>query len=186
MERPIGGHQEDVRVAANARHGLPSLAALYQEHADFVWRTVLRLGVAEAHAEDAVHEVFLVVRRKLPEFRGDASPRTWLYAIARGVCANLRRTHSRAQRRDELAPTPEPGESPEDALAREGAARIVEEFIACLPAAQREVFVLVEIEEMTGPEVAAATQAPLGSVYSRLRLARKRFDAVVKERNRDV
>ena len=175
-------HSRTVRASAqppNDRSAL-TLDDLYRAHADFVWRAVLRLGVPEAQAQDAVHEVFLVVRRKLPAFRGDAAPTTWLYAIARGVCANLRRAHVRAERRHALVPPPTPGLDPEDAATRSNAAALVARFLETLPEEQREVFVLTDIEGMPSPEVAAALQIPLGTAYSRLRLARKRLEAFVK------
>lgn len=182
MGRRGGEHSRTVRAPAPAPddRSAPTLDDLYRAHADFVWRAVLRLGIPEAQAEDATHEVFLVVRRKLPEFRGDAAPTTWLYAIARGVCANLRRAHVRAERRLELAPAPGPAPDPEDAATRSNAAALVERFLATLPEEQREVFVLSDIEGMPGPDVAAALRIPLGTAYSRLRLARKRLEAFVK------
>ncbi len=181
MGEGSGAHQRGVRASAQPSHASehPSLDDLYRAHADFVWRTVLRMGIPQSHAEDAVHEVFLVVRRKLSEFRGDAAPTTWLYAIARGVCANLRRADERAQRRLELAPEPSPAPDPEDAAARANAEELVARFLAQLPEEQREVFVLSDIEGMAGPEVAATLRIPLGTAYSRLRLARKRLEAFV-------
>ena len=176
-----GAHSSTVRAPAQPSddRSAPTLDDLYRAHADFVWRAVLRLGISEAQAEDAVHEVFLVARRKLPDFRGDAAPSTWLYAIARGVCANLRRAHARAERRLELAPTPAPAPSPEDAATRSDAAALVAKFLDTLPEEQREVFVLSDIEGMAGPDVATALQIPLGTAYSRLRLARKRLESFV-------
>jgi len=177
-----GEHSEDVRASAPLADERvpPTLDELYRAHADFVWRAVLRLGIAESAAEDAVHEVYLVVRRKLPEFRGDAAPTTWLYAIARGVCANLRRKHVRAERRLDLVTPPTPAPDPEDAASRSNAAALVERFVAELPDEQREVFVLSDIEGMAGPDVAAALKIPLGTAYSRLRLARKRLEVFVQ------
>ncbi len=182
MAKRSGEHSGDVRASAQPSDdpSPPTLDDLYRAHADFVWRAVLRLGIPEAQAEDAVHEVFLVVRRKLPEFRGDAAPTTWLYAIARGVCANLRRAHARAERRLQVAPEPAAAPDPEDAATRAKAAELVARFLAQLPDEQREVFVLSDIEGMAGPDVATALQIPLGTAYSRLRLARKRLEAFVK------
>lgn len=175
-------HQRRVRASAQRSDAdaPPSLDDLYRAHADFVWRTVLRLGVPEAQAEDAVHEVFLVVRRKLADYRGDAAPTTWLYAIARGVCANLRRAHARAERRTRLAPVPAAAPDPEEAASRSHAATLVERFLATLSPEQREVFVLSDIEGLGGAEVASALRIPLGTAYSRLRLARKRLQAFLE------
>ena len=49
------------------------LAAVYRGHAAFVWRVVRRLGVADAALEDVVHDVFLVVHRRLAEYDGRAA-----------------------------------------------------------------------------------------------------------------
>jgi RNA polymerase sigma-70 factor (ECF subfamily) len=48
--------------------------------------------------------------------------------------------------------------------------------LAELDQPKREVFVMVEVLEMTVPEVALALEIPLNTAYSRLRLARKLFD----------
>ena len=55
---------------------------LYEAHLSFVWNGVRRLGVPESAIEDVVQEVFLVVHRKLGEFEGRSSMRTWLFGIA--------------------------------------------------------------------------------------------------------
>ena len=62
-----------------------SFRGVYTEHFPFVWRCLRGLGVAEAALDDVAQEVFLIVHRRLAEFRGDASLRTWLYAIVRNV-----------------------------------------------------------------------------------------------------
>jgi len=151
------------------------LGQLYREHADFVWRVLVRFGIPESQAEDAAHEVFLVVRRRLGDYDPSSPFQAWLYGIARGVAANLRRSQTRAQQRLRVVqPPPEP-RTPEEQVQRSQAAQLVERFLSTLNPAQREVFVLVDIEGMTGPEAASSLNQNLNSVYSRLRLARVRF-----------
>src|SRR5689334_16903611 len=84
--------------------GEPSdgFAAVYQAHFAFVWRCLRGLGVPQAALDDAAQEVFVVVHRRLPEFRGESSLRTWLYAIVRNVAANQRRGHHRTAKLAEL------------------------------------------------------------------------------------
>jgi RNA polymerase sigma-70 factor (ECF subfamily) len=169
---------------AQSTRDRPTLAELYESHCGFVWRVVRRFGIDDAAAEDVVHEVFIVARRKLPEFEGRSSVSTWLFGIARGVCANERRSRARTRRRLELVPPPEPVASPEDAMRREDTRTLVRTFLDSLPDAQRRVFELADIEGLSGPEIAAIVACPLNSVYSRLRLARKRFHAFLRERGR--
>ncbi len=155
------------------------LARIYRDHADFVWRAVQRFGIPSAQAEDVVHEVFLVVQRRLADFTG-ATPRAWLWAIARGVAANVRRGGERASRREqvslELVRPAEP-DTPEDQFGRTQAAELVRRFLAELPADKREVFELCEIEGLSGPEVAHTLKLDLDRVYTCLRVARKHFRA---------
>ena len=58
-----------------------SLDALYRAHAPVVARWAAHLGGPSLDVQDAVHEIFLIVRRRLPEFRGESKPTTWLYRI---------------------------------------------------------------------------------------------------------
>ena len=90
------------------------LAEVYRCHAGFVWRVVRRLGVPDAALEDVVHDVFLVVHRRLSEYDGRAALTTWLFGIARGVASNHRRGIARAQRK--LAVVEPPGGAPSGRL----------------------------------------------------------------------
>jgi RNA polymerase sigma-70 factor (ECF subfamily) len=153
------------------------LARIYRDHADFVWRAVQRFGIPEAQAEDVVHEVFLVVQRRLADFTGE-HPRAWLWGIARGVASNVRRGRERASRREqvslEIVHPPDP-DTPEDHLRRAQAAELVERFLVELPDDKRVVFELCDIEGLSGPEVAQALELDLNRVYTCLRVARKHF-----------
>lgn len=176
-ERRGGGHLPDVPSSAAARStpSRPALETLYRQHAGFVWRVVQRMGIPEAAAEDVVQEVFLVVRRRLPEYEGRGAATSWLYAIARGVAANHRRGRARAERRLRVVPAPRPAPSPEDEVGRADAVALVRSFLDQLDPDQREVFVLADIEGLSGPEIAEALGINLNVAYSRLRLARRKL-----------
>jgi RNA polymerase sigma-70 factor (ECF subfamily) len=161
-----------------------TVAEVYRAHADFVWRVVQRFGVPTAEADDVVHEVFLIVQRRLPEFDGRGAVTSWLYAIGRGVAANYRRGQVRAARRRTVAPSPSPLRSPEDDAAEREAVSAVETFLKSeLDLETREVFQLADIEGMTGPEVASALDIDLARVHARLKTARRRFNAFVAQLN---
>ncbi len=179
MDRGTGEQSSNVEALAltTARDDARQmqLGRLYREHADFVWRIVLRLGIPESMAEDVAHEVFMVVGRRLPDYDERTPFRAWLYGIARGVAANQRRSTQRSERRLRAVPAPTDPPSPEDRLQRSQAAALVEHFLDTLRPQEREVFVLIDIEGLSGPEAAKALGRNLNSVYSRLRLARSRF-----------
>jgi RNA polymerase sigma-70 factor (ECF subfamily) len=160
---------------------------LYERHFDFVWRSVRRLGVPDAGLDDAVQEVFVTAYRRLDSFRGRPLARAWLFGIAVRVAHRSHRTarrHRAGNLPDEF-PAPA-GDSPHDATARSEAVAVLYELLDCLDADKRAVFVLAELEEMTAPEIAAALEIPINTVYSRLRAARRNFNsALARHRARD-
>src|SRR5689334_5788653 len=72
-----------------------SVGAVYEQEASYVFRCLRGLGVREAHVEDAVQDVFLVVHDKLANFDGNARLRTWLYAIVIRVARRYRERQAR-------------------------------------------------------------------------------------------
>lgn len=172
--------------AATLSHDLPAAPArpgfdeVYRDHVGFVWRSLRRFGVPEAELEDAAHEVFLVVHRRLPEFDGRAAISTWLFAIARGVASNRRRSDQRRARRlEQLPEPPPPALDPNEQLERGEAVAAVERFLTGLPDDQRTVFELFEVEGLRAPEIAEMLAVNVNTVYTRLRAARLRFGAYV-------
>lgn len=169
---------QDEPVLAGQAH---DLAELYEQHFEFVWRTVRRLGVAERALDDAVQDVFIVVHRRLHEFEGRSTIKSWLFSIARRVAHDHRRRSSRKDRGEEL-PDAIPdmaSPSPLEAVARTQAAELLHDFLDSLDDDKREVFVLAELEQMTVPEIAEAIGVNLNTVYSRLRAARHAFEQAV-------
>lgn len=67
-------------------------SALVLEHRAAVYRYCRMLTRSDEAAEDALQETFLAAVRGLEGFRGDASPRTWLFTIARRVVWKSRRS----------------------------------------------------------------------------------------------
>src|SRR5437660_1513273 len=74
----------------------PSLGSLssefgevYSEHSRAIYYLALRMLSDPQKAEDATHDVFLKAFRKMDQFRGEASWRTWLYRITINHCRNL-------------------------------------------------------------------------------------------------
>ncbi len=162
--------------------GAPTLRAIYDEHVTFVWRALRRLGVRESDLPDAVQDVFLVVHRKLPEFEGRSKVTTWLFGIAMRVARDrMRLAHVRRQVGDEEAVLAYVDESADVAAQaeRRQAAEILESILDALPMEQRAVFTLFELDGMSGEAIAELLEIPLGTVYSRLRLAREAFQRSV-------
>src|SRR5687768_6380913 len=163
----------------------PSLAEVFRREAPFVWRALRRLGVREADVEDVCQEVFVVVHRKLADFEGRSSLRTWIY----GICARTASDYRRSARVRHEIVTDTPPETTSDArqhdvvALREARAKL-DRILDQLDDDKRSVFVLYEIEELSMNEVAEALHCPLQTAYSRLHAARKIVEtAVEKERS---
>ena len=159
-----------------------SLAEVYRAHAGFVWRVVRRLGVAEEALEDVVHDVFLVVHRRLGEYDGRAALTTWLFGIARGVASNHRRGQARSLRKLSVAPGPTPGPDPEVRTEQARAAAFVREFLAGLAEDRRLLFELADLEGLKVPEIAEMLGLNLNTAYARLRAVREQLSRALAER----
>jgi RNA polymerase sigma-70 factor (ECF subfamily) len=172
------------RPAASVPEDAPALAfeSVYAEHFRGVWRTLRRLGVADAQLDDAAQDVFVVVHRNLPAFDG-RSLRGWLYAIAVRVASDHRRGTAtrRAVPLTEALPDPAPDPARRSELA--DAVRLLHALLSELTDDHRTVFVLGELEQLTVPEIAEALGANPNTVYSRQRAARAHFEAAL-ERHR--
>lgn len=149
---------------------------LYSRHFRLVWSVVGQLGMRGAVREDAAQEIWIVVYRRLHTLDPQASERAWLCAVARKVVWRLRRNTQRFDARV-AAFADLPRCAPADAPTRYEAATTAAEALRCLSEAQRSVLVLTLVHGLTAPEVSAALELPLNTVYSRLRLARQRLAA---------
>jgi len=163
--------------------------ALYEEHVDFVWRNLRRLGVHASEIEDRTQEVFVVAHRRFDEFedRGHG-PRAWLFQIALRVASDARR-HRRRHPED-----PDGGDATSrasvdapqtDAIARREALSKLDAALETIDVGRRAVLVLHEIEEMTAPEIAQVLTIPLNTVYSRLRVARAELEEALSRQGGD-
>jgi RNA polymerase sigma-70 factor (ECF subfamily) len=156
---------------------------IYREYFGFVWRSARGLGVGPGALDDVVQEIFVVVHRRLPEFAGRSTVRTWLS----GIVLNMVRHHRRSLvRKSPHALTPDAPADPDalhatqcdpcEAAALAEGTRLLQSLLDLLDDEKREVLVLAEIEELTVPEIAEALGLKLNTAYSRLRLARQDFE----------
>lgn len=163
-------HSEPQRIGADC---------LFREHAPFVARFLHRSGLPPNDLEDLLQEVFIVAHRKGGYLPGPASARGWLAAIAFRVAQAGRRAH---QRREPAAGevvelVRAPGGDPAQRLEVQRAMERVQRALDCLLLEHRAAFVLFELEGESCEAIAQALDIPIGTVYSRLHHARRRFRA---------
>ncbi len=166
---------------ASPPHG--GFRAVYDAHFDLAWRCLRRLGVRGPDLMDQTQKVFLVVHAKLDGFEGRSPLSTWVFGICRRVASDYRRS---APIRCEVATDPaELDAAPHwqrepPAASKAEFERVAEQILEKLPEPQRIVFVLFELDEMSGEDIATLLDVPVGTVRSRLRLARESFRREVK------
>lgn len=147
--------------------------AMYEEHFGFVWRTLRRLGLPAAAAEDAAQDTFVIFHRKLGDVRPGAA-KSFLFGIARRVASD----HRRARRVDteSVDPSLVSGErDPFERTAELQAGRALERFLRSLDEDKRITFALSDLEGMNAREISELLGVNLNTVYSRLRAARTQF-----------
>lgn len=171
--------------------GGQSFRQLYDDHFAFVWRSMRRLGVREGEVADCVQEVFVVVHRKLGEFEGRSKMTSWLFGICMRVASDHRRSawvrREIATEEEALSSRPDPRSDVGAAVERKEKQALLERILDEMPEDQRIVFALFELDAMSGEVIAELLDVPIGTVRSRLRLAREAFHrAVARATSRDT
>jgi RNA polymerase sigma-70 factor (ECF subfamily) len=163
----------------------PSFQQVYADYFGFVWRTAANRGIPRAALDDVTQEVFIVVDRKLHEFEGRASLRTWIAAIVRRVVADYIKKRGNRPAGDETLEREPACEASRERLEENAALELLDTLLARMSDDQREVFVLHEIEELSGAEIAEVTGVNENTVWTRLRAARRIFqEGVTRQRAR--
>jgi RNA polymerase sigma-70 factor (ECF subfamily) len=157
-----------------------SFEAVYHRHFAFTWRLLRSLGVPERDLADAAQDVFVVVHRKLDDFDFRCRVTTWLYGICLRVASGRRRLAPNRHESlgEDLEGTSESHQTVSPELTERRA--LLRQALDAMPAEQRVVFCLFELEGMTGEEIAELLEVNAATVHSRLRLARETFRRVVR------
>ena len=159
---------------------------LYTEHSRAIYYLALRFLGDPEKAADATHDVFLKAFRKLDQFRGEASWRTWLYRIAINHCRNLQQTWNErhvfsnadeAVWENATAKT----ESPLRILETKELSERIRKTLDSIPDEYRLLLLLVADEELSYEEIAELTEQSTGAVRGKLHRARKAFAAIFEK-----
>ena len=161
--------------------------SVYRHHGARVSRWAARLTGPDFDVEDIVHDVFLVVQRRLGEFRGDALMSTWLYEITVRVVQARRRSRRRRRwvwpfrseaRRASVSDEreiPDDHASPLEALERRQATGLLYRFLEELDEKHRTAVVLFEIEGMSCRDIASITGTSIDNVWARVSRGREKL-----------
>lgn len=156
------------------------LRAALDRHLNLVWRVLRRSGLRSSDAEDAAQDVFWVLAQRSADVP-ERAERSFLVATALRVAADRRRSKwQRSMTSLESDSREETGPLPDEALDLRRAGKLLDQALEALSEADRSVFILAQVEQLTRAEVAETLGIPEGTVASRLRRARETFEASVK------
>jgi RNA polymerase sigma-70 factor (ECF subfamily) len=158
----------------------PELAAIYEEHARPVFYLALRMLGDPTQAEDAAHDVFLKAYRKLGDFKGQSSIRTWLYRITINHCQNLLQSWHRRHIHgtdDEAIweRAADAADSPLRVLETKELGQRIQTTLEALPEEYRLLLLLVADEKLSYEEIASLTNQSTDAVRGKLHRARRAF-----------
>lgn len=152
--------------------------AAFGEEFDYLCRTLRRLGVPQSEIEDLVHEVYLVLQRRWSDYDPSRPLRPYLFGIAFRVASAHRRRRGR-EMPGNVVEVEDQTALPDQVLQAKQAREIVLRALERLPLARRAVLTMHEIDEVPMRDIAAILSIPLFTCYSRLRKARREFEAAV-------
>jgi RNA polymerase sigma-70 factor (ECF subfamily) len=163
-----------------------ALSELYDRYQGSMYGLAMRITGDAQMAQDAVQEAFVGIWRNAARYSGSkASVRTWMMSIAHHRAIDL------VRRRRPTSPLPEteteavgeafrsPDVWPE--VARAADAEAVRRAMSTLPDAQRETIELAYFEGLTQVEIAERTNAPLGTIKSRVRLGLMQMRRILED-----
>ncbi len=172
---------EDGILLQDLQRGAPqAFERLLDQYQQPVYRFVYRLLEDPADAPDVTQEVFVKVFRKVGEFRGDASLKTWIYRIAINEASNRRRWFARHRKNEVSVDSAAEGVvadaewfidrrgTPFDLLSREEVRIAIRKTLGEIDQRLRVAVILRDIEGLSYNEIADTLQVSLGTVKSRI------------------
>jgi len=172
---------DEALLAACGTGDAPALGALFDRFHLAVYRFASRLPMTDDLArDDLVQATFLEVQRAAPSFRGTSSVKTWIL----GIAANIARHTLRAERRRRVLERVDAAAEPLDAqLERRKLLARIAEALSRLPRDQQIAFILCDLEQLPGVEVARVLDIPEGTLWRRLHTARKAMRQAIDKAN---
>ena len=161
----------DEEVVSRVLEGETSLFELIiRRHNQRLFRATRAILKDETEAEDAMQEAYVRAYCHLDQFAGEAKFSTWLTKIA--VYEALGRLR-RSKLQEEMPDTMKSRDNPERAAYHSELQEAIEAAVDTLPPRYRSVFVLRDIEDMSGAETAECLGINEVAVKTRLHRARR-------------
>jgi len=164
--------QEDLELVKAFQAGdLSVFDRLVTKYIDKLINICYRILGHYEEANDCAQEIFVKTYHGLKNFRGEAAFSTWLYRICVTFCRNRLQSSSFKFLKN----------TPEQEYAHKEKQEFIAQAIGRLPADQREVIILCDLESLKYEEIAAVTGINIGTVRSKIARARQKLREELKE-----
>lgn len=182
--------QEETWVAKSRRNDPQAFGKIVDAYQNRVYGFVRRMLGSDEEAQDVTQEVFIKAFQSIGRFDGRSSLRTWLFRIAYNLCIDRSRRAARrvsetsmepASAEDEPQDFPDSRWDPASVVINDELLRVVEAAIETMSDKLRSVLLLHDREEMDYDQIARTIDVPVGTVKSRLFLARAHIQRQVTE-----
>ncbi len=183
---------EQALVEQCSRRDLEGFSRIVDAYQARLLGFVRRMVRNEEEALDVTQEVFIKAFRNLERFDGRSSVRTWLFRIAHNLCIDRARKSGRRFVETSLEPMnaeDDPLEfsddrwDPQRVVLEQEFSEVVEEAIASMSEKLRTVLLLRDKEDLGYDEIAKVVDIPVGTVKSRLFLARAHVRSYIQNYN---
>jgi RNA polymerase sigma-70 factor (ECF subfamily) len=177
--RACGGASDQEVMGRLASGDSGALGELYDRYQQRVRRFVAHATADAEDVDDLVHLTFLAAAKSAGRYDGRLSCRPWLI----GIAAQLIRRRRRAVARFFAVVSSATGERPTqvDPGAMLQARSDVNRALLRISEAKRITLIMAEVAGLTCPEIAAALQIPIGTVWTRLHAARRELRQMLQE-----
>jgi len=178
---------EEERIRRIVGGSAEAFRALVLEFHPLAYSLAYKVVGDERDAEEIVQDAFVKIYHALPQFRGDASLKTWILRIVMRLSLNRRRDRARnawhrlglhllgGESESGQYDAPDLAADPEAACIANDSRRLVMCFVDELPAPLREALILNSFEELSYEEISRILDVPVGTVSSRIHAARRKL-----------
>jgi RNA polymerase sigma-70 factor (ECF subfamily) len=188
LDQPgVSSAPDEALMKAVSRRRYDALAELYDRHGKRLRATIDGVVHEEAEADDVLQEIFIQIWEEAGRYSPKAGkPLGWMVTIARRRAIDKlrrRQAYSRVRERYQKRITHEASNSPRQAdevFILNDLRHFLRECMRILPQLQREALELAFFKGLSHREIAAVTQAPLGTVKTRLELGLQKLTHAVR------
>lgn len=155
--------------------------AMYRREFSYVFHSLRRLGVNPSDLEDLSHDVFLAAYRRIQDFDASRPIRPWLFGFAYRIASDHRRLSRHRREFGGLeADAKDAAHLPDEQLAAKQTRDLVIQALDEIEFERRGILIMHDVDGHPMPEISRVLSIPLNTAYSRLRLARRDFEAAIR------